>query len=152
VTLADNGTPPQPGDTFLLRTTHDTAKNIAVAPTLLAHPQQVAAAQARNPGDNTNALALAQLHDTLTIDGDTFGTFYHTLVTSVGAVSQQTSRLAENQQTVLTDLENRREAVSGVSLDEEQVNLIRFQQAYNAAANFIRIADDLGQTVLDLIR
>jgi flagellar hook-associated protein 1 FlgK len=152
VTLADNGTPPQPGDTFLLRTTHDAAKNIAVAPTLLAHPQQVAAAQARNPGDNTNALALAQLHDTLAIDGGTFGTFYHTLVTSVGAVSQQTSRLAENQQTVLTDLENRREALSGVSLDEEQVNLIRFQQAYNAAANFIRIADELGQTVLGLIR
>jgi flagellar hook-associated protein 1 FlgK len=73
-------------------------------------------------------------------------------VTSVGAVNQQTSRLAENQQTALTDLENRRESLSGVSLDEEQVNLIRFQQAYNAAANFVRIADELGKTVLDLVR
>ena len=152
VTLADNGTPPQPGDTFLVRTTHDAAKNIAVAPTLLAHPRQVAAAQSLNPGDNANALALAQLRDTLAIDGSTFGTFYHTMVTSVGAVSQQASRLAENQQTALTGLENRREAISGVSLDEEQVNLIRFQQAYNAAANFIRIAEELGQTVLGLIR
>jgi flagellar hook-associated protein 1 FlgK len=152
VTLADNGTPPQPGDTFLLRTTRDAAKNIAVAPTLLAHPRQVAAAQSLNPGDNANALALAQLRDTLAIDGSTFGTFYHTLVTSVGAVSQQASRLADNQQTVLTDLENRREALSGVSLDEEQVNLIRFQQAYNAAANFIRIAEELGRTVLDLVQ
>jgi flagellar hook-associated protein 1 len=152
VTLADNGTPPQPGDTFLLHTTHKTAHNIAVAPTLLTHPRQVAAAQSLNPGDNANALALAQLRDTLAIDGSTFGTFYHTLVTSVGAVSQQASRLAENQHTVLTDLENRREALAGVSLDEEQVNLIRFQQAYNAAANFIRIAGELGQTVLDLVR
>jgi flagellar hook-associated protein 1 FlgK len=152
LTLADNGTPPQPGDTFLVRTTHDAAKNIAVAPTLLAHPRQVAAAQSLNPGDNTNALALARLRDTPAIDGSTFGTFYHTMVTSVGAVSQQASRLAENQQTVLTDLENRREAISGVSLDEEQVNLIRFQQAYNAAANFIRIAEELGQTVLGLIQ
>jgi flagellar hook-associated protein 1 len=152
VTLADNGTPPQPGDTFLLRTTRDAAKNIAVAPTLLAHPRQVAAAQSLNPGDNANALALAQLRDTLAIDGSTFGTFYHTLVTSVGAVSQQASRLADNQQTVLTDLENRRESLSGVSLDEEQVNLIRFQQAYNAAANFIRIAEELGRTVLDLVQ
>jgi len=152
VTLADNGTPPQPGDTFLLRTTRDAAKNIAVDPTLLAHPRQVAAAQALNPGDNTNALALTQLRDTPAIGGNTFGTFYHTLVTSVGAVSQQASRLAENQQTVLTDLENRREALSGVSLDEEQVNLIRFQQAYNAAANFIRIAEELGRTVLELVQ
>jgi flagellar hook-associated protein 1 FlgK len=152
VTLADNGTPPQPGDTFVVRTTHDAAKNIAVAPTLLAHPRQVAAAQSLHPGDNSNALALAQLRDTPAIDGSTFGTFYHTMVTSVGAVSQQASRLAENQQLVLTDLENRREAISGVSLDEEQVNLIRFQQAYNAAANFIRIAEELGQTVLGLIQ
>jgi flagellar hook-associated protein 1 len=152
VTLADNGTPPQPGDTFRLRTTRDAARNIAVAPTLLEHPRQVAAAQALNPGDNTNALALAQLRDTQAIDGSTFGAFYHTLVTSVGAVSQQASRLADNQQTVLTDLENRREALSGVSLDEEQVNLIRFQQAYNAAANFIRIAEELGRTVLDLVQ
>jgi flagellar hook-associated protein 1 FlgK len=152
VTLADNGTPPQPGDTFLVHTTRDAAKNIAVAPTLLAHPRQVAAAQSRHSGDNTNALALAQLRDTLAIDGSTFGTFYHTMVTNVGAVSQQASRLAENHQTVLTDLENRREAISGVSLDEEQINLIRFQQAYNAAANFIRIAEELGQTVLGLVR
>jgi flagellar hook-associated protein 1 FlgK len=152
VTLADNGIPPQPGDTFLLRTTHKAAQNIAVAPTLLANPRQVAAAQSLNPGDNANVLTLAQLRDTLAIDGSTFGTFYHTLVTSVGAVSQQATRLAENQQTVLTDLENRREALAGVSLDEEQVNLIRFQQAYNAAANFIRIAGELGQTVLDLVR
>jgi flagellar hook-associated protein 1 FlgK len=152
VTLADNGTPPQPGDTFVLRTTRKAAQNIAVAPTLLAHPRQVAAAQSLNPGDNANALALAQLRDTLAMDGSTFGAFYHTLVTSVGAVSQQASRLADNQQIVLTDLENRREALSGVSLDEEQVNLIRFQQAYNAAANFIRIAEELGQAVLDLVR
>jgi flagellar hook-associated protein 1 FlgK len=119
---------------------------------LLAHPRQVAAAQSLHPGDNSNALALAQLRDTLAIDGSTFGTFYHTMVTSVGAGRLLASRLAENQQTVLTDLENRREAISGVSLDEEQVNLIRFQQAYNAAANFIRIAEELGQTVLGLIR
>jgi flagellar hook-associated protein 1 len=152
VTLADDGVPPQPGDTFLLRTTHDTAKNIAIAPTLLEDPRQVAAAQSLNPGDNINALALAQLRDTLAIDGSTFGTFYHSVVTSVGAVSQQASRLAENQQIALTDLENRREALSGVSLDEEQINLIRFQQAYNAAANFIRIAGELGRTVLDLVQ
>jgi flagellar hook-associated protein FlgK len=114
VTLADNGTPPQPGDTFLLRTTHDAAQNIAVDPRLLAHPRQVAAAQSLNPGDNTNALALAQLRETLAIDGSTFGTFYHTVVTSVGGVSQQASHLTANQQTVLTTW-HRREAPSGVS-------------------------------------
>lgn len=152
VTLADNGTPPQPGDTFRISTTRDAAKNIAVNPDLLTHPRQVAAAQTPNPGDNANAQALGQLQDAQAIDGSTFGGFYHTLVAGVGVASQQASGLAEQQQTVLTGLETRREALSGVSLDEEQIDLIRFQQAYNAAAQLIRIADELGRTVLDLVR
>lgn len=152
VTLDDNGTPPQPGDTFLIRTTRDAARQITVDPGLLSDPRQVAAAQTPNPGDNTNALALAQLQDAQALDGSTFGAFYHTLVTSIGIESQQASHLAEQQQTVLSGLENRREALSGVSLDEEQIDLIRFQQAYNAAAQFIRIADELGRTVLELIQ
>jgi len=152
ITLADNGTPPQPGDTFLLSTTRDAAKNLAVDPALLTDPRQIAAAQTPPPGDNVNALALAQLQDAQVIDGSTFAASYQTLVVSVGAESQQASQLADQQHTALTGLENRRESLSGVSLDEEQVNLIRFQQAYNAAAQFIHIADQLGQTVLDLIR
>ena len=152
VTLADNGTPPQPGDTFLISTTRDAAKHIAVEPELLTHPRQVAAGQTPDPGDPTNALALARLQDAQTIDGSTFGEFYHTVVAGVGVASQQASSLAEQQQTVLTGLENRREALSGVSLDEEQIDLIRFQQAYNAAAQLIRIADELGRTVVDLVR
>jgi len=152
VTLADNGTPPQPGDSFLISTTRDAAKNIAMNAALLTNPRQVAAAQTPNPGDNTNALALAQLHNAKAIDGSTFETSYQTLVASVGAESQQASQRADQQHTALTDLENRRESLSGVSLDEEQVNLIRFQQAYNAAAQFIHIADQLGQTILAMIR
>ena len=152
VTLADNGTPPQPGDSFLISTTRDAAKNIAMNAALLTNPRQVAAAQTPNPGDNTNALALAQLHNAKAIDGSTFETSYQTLVASVGAESQQASQRADQQHTALTDLENRRESLSGVSLDEEQVNLIRFQQAYNAAAQFIHIADQLGQTILAMIQ
>jgi len=150
VTLADNGTPPQPGDSFLISTTRDAAKNIAMNATLLTNPRQVAAAQTPTPGDNTNALALAQLHNAKAIDGSTFETSYQTLVASVGVESQHASQLADQQHTTLTDLENRRESLSGVSLDEEQVNLIRFQQAYNAAAQFIHIADQLGQTILNM--
>jgi flagellar hook-associated protein FlgK len=84
VTLADNGTPPQPGDSFLISTIRDAAKNIAMNATLLTNPRQVAAAQTPTPGDNTNALALAQLHNAKAIDGSTFETSYQTLVASVG--------------------------------------------------------------------
>ncbi len=152
VTLADTGTPPQPGDSFLISTTRDAAKNIAMNSALLTNPRQVAAAQTPNVGDNTNALALAQLQNAKAIDGSTFEVSYQTLVASTGVESQHASQLADQQHTALTELENRRESLSGVSLDEEQVNLIRFQQAYNAAAQFIHIADQLGQTILAMIQ
>jgi flagellar hook-associated protein 1 FlgK len=53
---------------------------------------------------------------------------------------------------VVTEAENRRESLSGVSLEEEQLDLIRFQQAFVAAANYIRVADEMAETVLNMAR
>jgi flagellar hook-associated protein 1 FlgK len=52
---------------------------------------------------------------------------------------------------MMVQLENQREAVSGVSLDEEMINLIKFQNAYAAAAKMITTADEMMQTVLQMI-
>jgi flagellar hook-associated protein 1 FlgK len=60
--------------------------------------------------------------------------------------------LATHQELLLTEVENQREAVAGVSLDEEQIDLLRFQQAYNAAANLIRMADEMADIVVNLIQ
>lgn len=152
ITLGDNGTAPQSGDTFVINTTRDAAKHLAVDPTLQADPRRAAAGKTPQAGDNANALTLAQLGTAASLDGGTFGDYYHSIVASVGVRSQQAGLVAEQRQTVLQGLENRRESLSGVSLDEEQVNLVRFQQAYSAAAQFIRIATELGETVLALVR
>jgi flagellar hook-associated protein 1 FlgK len=52
---------------------------------------------------------------------------------------------------MMVQLENQRESVSGVSLDEEMINLIKFQNAYTAAAKMITTADEMMQTVLQMI-
>ena len=52
---------------------------------------------------------------------------------------------------MVVQMENRREAVSGVSLDEEMINLVKFQNAYDAAAKLISTADELLQTVLNMV-
>jgi flagellar hook-associated protein 1 FlgK len=52
---------------------------------------------------------------------------------------------------MLAQLDNYRESISGVSLDEEMINLIKFQNAYTAAAKLVSTADELLQTVIQMI-
>jgi flagellar hook-associated protein 1 FlgK len=152
ITIDDSGGALQTGDTFTISTTKGAARDFAVDPAILQDTNTIAAGQTPGQGDNANALALANLKDTAQIDGATLSGFYHTLVSNIGLESQKSSSLAEHQKLLLTEVENQREALAGVSLDEEQVDLIRFQQAYAAAANLIRIAQELSDEVVNLIR
>jgi flagellar hook-associated protein 1 FlgK len=52
---------------------------------------------------------------------------------------------------MMAQLENQRESVSGVSLDEEMINLIKFQNAYTAAARLITTADEMMQTIMQML-
>lgn len=152
VVLNDNGTAPQIGDTFRISTTAGSARRLAVDAAVSEDVRTIAAAQTPVAGDNANALALANVRNATLLDGNTLGKFYSSVVTRLGAASQQQSTIAEQQQLVATAASNRREALAGVSLEEEQVDLIRFQQAFAAAAELIRIADEMGDTVLSLVR
>jgi flagellar hook-associated protein 1 FlgK len=58
--------------------------------------------------------------------------------------------LARGQEIVLDAIRAERESVSGVSLDEEGANLLRFQRSYQASAQLIAIADEVAQTILAL--
>ena len=56
--------------------------------------------------------------------------------------------MLKNQEVLLNELENKRQSISGVSLDEEMTNMIRFQHAYNAAARFITSIDEAMEVVI----
>ena len=152
VVINHSGLAPQQGDIFTISTTQDAAKTIAVDPEILTNVRKIAAAGTLQPGDNTTALALADLDSATLMDGLTMSEFYSTLVSRIGSESQSRQVLATHQQLLLTEVENQREAVAGVSLDEEQIDLIRFQQAYSAAANLIRVADEMADIVVNLIQ
>ncbi len=77
--------------------------------------------------------------------------YYHSLVSEVGSNVQNTNAYYNHQSDMLIHMENRREALSGVSLDEEMINLVKFQNAYDATAKLIATADELMQTVLNLV-
>ena len=64
---------------------------------------------------------------------------------------QQAGLYYDHQSQMVLQLENYRESISGVSLDEETVNLIKYQNAYQAAAKLINTADEMMETVLNMI-
>lgn len=77
----------------------------------------------------------------------TFDDFFRSSVAKLGVSAMEAERMLENQNLLTAQLINKREAISGVSLDEEMVNMIKFQHAYTAAARVITAMDEM----LDLI-
>jgi flagellar hook-associated protein FlgK len=89
-------------------------------------------------------------YDLLINDGNTsFVDFFGTFVSEMGIEAQTAMRMTANNQTMLTQIDNERERVKGVSLDEEMSNMIKYQQAFNAAARVITAVDEMIQRIID---
>lgn len=119
----------------------------------ISDPRQIAAAQAGGGAtDNRNMLALADLENAaLGGSTETLGESYSGLVGFVGSVTRQNAMSLEAQSAVMGQLEARREAISGVNLDEEAADLIRYQQAYQAMSRTVSVADTLFQSLLNAV-
>ena len=143
----------------------DAARGLALEAAVAASPDAIAAGLGTDPGDNRNALALAALRHTaaaLFLPGDPPGppsgpvrTVLQHVAATVGRVGAEARSLAsarDDQARALGQLENRRDAVSGVSLDEEMVRLIRLESAYQANARMVETLTRLLDSVLDMAR
>lgn len=141
------------GDSFLIRPTFEAASNIK---TLISDPKAIAAAGSSpvGPGDNTNALEMAKLENKAAMLGgkSTFSNVYGQLITKVGNVTHAASVSSAAQEVVLNQAKTTRENLSGVNLDEEAANLIKFQNAYQASAQSISIIKSLFDSLLGAVR
>ncbi|WP_019593358.1 flagellar hook-associated protein FlgK [Thioalkalivibrio sp. ALM2T] len=105
------------------------------------------------PGDNRNMLAMNDLSDERLVGGDrTFGDGYNSLLANVGTRTRQAQVAQESANAQLEQARAQREAVSGVNLDEEAADLIRYQQAYQAAAQVISVSNSLFDSLLGAFR
>lgn len=102
-------------------------------------------------GDGANAIAIAQLKQTNFFnDGQSsFNDFYNEVVTEVASKSKKFETEKSYSSSLLTQLDAKRSELSGVSLDEELANLIRFQHAYNAAAKVITTVDEMLDKIIN---
>ncbi|MEJ2660705.1 MAG: flagellar hook-associated protein FlgK [Desulfobacteraceae bacterium] len=131
------------------------AVNMTVNSAIEANSDLIAAAGAGEglPGGNSVAIAIAGLQSAATMPGSsTFDAYYNSLAGQVGADVQAADFNQNHQETMVKNLKEYRQEVSGVSLDEEMVNLIQFQQAYSAAAKLITTADEMVDTLLSMVR
>lgn len=101
-------------------------------------------------GDNTNALALAQLQSTNLIDAGSLGSGYAAVVAQVGTMTANAQAEQQNQQTILQNAQNAQSSLAGVNLDEEASHLMQYQQQYQAAAQIISIASTLFNQILSI--
>ncbi|NCN95773.1 MAG: flagellar hook-associated protein FlgK, partial [Bdellovibrionales bacterium] len=106
------------------------------------------------PADNQIANILSSLQYKNVFEGGTasFDDYYAGTVGKVGVETQRAKSAAEAQDGITKQLQNIRESISGVSLDEETTKMIEFQKNFDASARLIRTADEMMDTVLNLKR
>jgi flagellar hook-associated protein 1 FlgK len=105
------------------------------------------------PGGNGNAIAMATIQYQLLMSAGsaTMDDFYNGLVSDVGRFAQQAKVNLDHQSSVSLQLSTYREEVSGVSMDEEMVNMVQFQSAYNAAAKLVSTVDELLEALIAMV-
>lgn len=124
------------------------ASDIAVN-TEISNDVSLIAASTGETGNNTNALRLSALQDnTSVVNNTTFADYLHQISSALGEEASNANKSEESFNALETSLGNRRDEVSGVSVDEELVNLVRFQQAYQASAKYISISNELTEKLL----
>lgn len=136
------------GDRFLVEPTGRAASAITVA---LSDTSDIAAANSGgNVGDNRNLLSLIALRDANSLKGGTQSVYdiYNNAVAQVAVDTRSARANADTEQSLLQSVTDRRDGITGVNLEEEAANLIRYQQAYQAAAQIITTANDVFDTLL----
>jgi len=138
-----------------LASSANAAALIAVDPTVAADQNLIAAGSvAATPGDNGTARAIANLRDARVLSGNsaTFTGYYTDLIYTVGQDRSVAVSEGQVREQVIRQIDNLRDSVSGVSLDEEAASMMRFQRAYEANARFFTTVNETLDVLLNLGR
>jgi len=139
-------------------TTGITSENIRVNAAIVADPSLIATSMRTTgtpeevvKGNNDLALLISKMRDakfTFTaanapIQTGTLNDYYRSITGQLGVQAQEANRQTVNLSAIVAQIDSRRQSVSGVSLDEEMANMIKFQHAYNAAARILTAMDEV---------
>lgn len=125
------------------------ADNIQISFMIENDVNLIAASQSGEIGDNSNALAIADIRHSQLFNNSnaTLGEFYNSIISKVGVETSQAIQLREDHEILVEQIDYSRQSVQGVSLDEEMTQMIKYQNAFDAAARVITTIDE----ALDLV-
>ena len=123
------------------------ASALAVA---ISDPTKIAASADGTPGDNTNANALLALQNQAIINGQTPLNYYSGLVFKIGSDVSNAQTEQQSSSLILQQVQNLQGGVSGVDINEEAANLIRYQNAYTASAQVSSAINTLLSTTINM--
>jgi flagellar hook-associated protein 1 FlgK len=130
------------------------ASNIAVNSVIVNDQSKIAAGKSLTPGDNSNALAIANLQTQNVMDSNTqtINQYYESFVGQIGSIAQSNQNILNSQNSMVSQTQSLVQSQEGVSLDQEAANLIKYQMAYQASAQFISIVNQMTQSLINMVQ
>ncbi len=130
-----------------------TADDIRVRAELLDNPDRIATSSDGNSGNSDLLLRMSSVESMGVEDlsGLTLSGYYSDIVSDVGFEVSMATSARESNEALIESLEQRRDSISGVNVDEELIDLVAFEQAFAAAGRYISAVNQLGNEVLNLI-
>ncbi|HWR07945.1 flagellar hook-associated protein FlgK [Sporomusa sp.] len=131
-----------------------TAANISLSAEVLADTDKIAASSSADGGtdNNENMNALIELCEESKLFGNsTAGDFINSIVSTLGTASEHAQTMTSKQSSFVTNIDTRRQSVSGVSINEETANLTKYEAAYNASAQMISVWQEIYQTTINMV-
>lgn len=151
----DNQTgPPEEGDVFHINNYGEASTAMKVNDAIEDSLDVIAAGFTGTSGDNQNALLLADIENKAFAAGNTmnFREMYQSMLVEVGLGASTENNEYDNQDTLLSQITNLVESVSGVSTDEEATVLITYQRAYQASAKVVTTTDSMLESTINMVR
>jgi flagellar hook-associated protein 1 len=134
-----------------LASASDASRLIGLSAAVQANVRNIAASAQSTGNDNQVAMQIGNLLTNPVFTGGSITDQYRSLIFAVGSDLSNTRSNVSAHESIISQLENRRQSVSGVSVDEEAASVLQFQRAYQASAKMIQMVDELLQTTLGMV-
>ncbi|MDP2301407.1 MAG: flagellar hook-associated protein FlgK [Ignavibacteria bacterium] len=118
---------------------------------ILLDPRNIAISSDGTSGNGALAVQIGEISSKRLLNGSTLLENYSALISEIGNEKSTAAYFAESNKIVLDKLEEQKASYSGVSIDEEMTNIIKFQRSYDASAKLVKIADEMLQTILNMV-